>query len=70
MQGLPLPGLTQQPRFSWNPLLSHQMATGWEIQGWSPSPKGRTFLRLPTLDSSIVIDGVMLGLGSESRLSV
>ena len=50
-----LPELAQQPWFSWSPLLSHQTATGWDVQGWALSPKDRAFLRLPVLDASAVI---------------
>ena len=60
-RGLLLPGLAQQPWFSWSPLLSHQTVTGWDVQGRAPSPKGRAFLRLPMLDSSNVISWVGSG---------
>lgn len=61
---------TQQPWFLWSPLSSHQTATGWEIQKWAPSPKGRAFLRPSTPDSSSVMLGSGPGLGRSPELKL
>lgn len=47
-RGFPLPGLAQQPLFSWHPLLSHQTVMGWEMQReMGPTTKRQDVSRAP-----------------------